>query len=144
MLVDRLSITKFVDGKLTQVDASRLDVFFDESDMDALMERGYTMDRMMGCTDEGAIDGWAVEDKVHVRLQLPRDETDHEKVAELALDTGGDLYFTIWNSNALRLFVPVEFTAGAPFVTSDPGHKLGSVGITTVCLHQLAELAQRL
>lgn len=146
MFVDRLTNLAIINGKIENEDMGRLDVFFDENDLQALADpsRAYTMDRFMGCTEEGMLQGWQPEDKIHVRLERPLQPADDEKVAELRLDNGGDLYFTIWNSTALRDYQPIDFAALPPFVTSDPNNKLGNAGIKAVCIHQLVDLAQRL
>ncbi|MES2630512.1 MAG: hypothetical protein V4611_00980 [Patescibacteria group bacterium] len=124
----------------------RFDVYFDQRDLSLLAdpEIAYVTDRFMGCTELGANIGWAAEDKVHIRLESPRTAEDDAKVAEVQLDDGGDLYFKIWNSSALRDYYPIEFEATAPFVTFDPSDKLAHAGIKSFCFHQLVDLSHEL
>lgn len=140
---ERLDMVK---GRLVRTPTELLDLYLDPQDITALAdpERRYTMDRFMGCTERGGIAGWAIEDKVHIRLDTPFG--DHgKKLAELSLDPGGDLYFTIWNGESLReASEHVEFNDMNSFVTSDPSEKLKHVGIKTIRLHQLSELAAKL
>jgi hypothetical protein len=146
MFVDRSSSIELVGGEFQRQDTGRFDVYFDSRDIDLLVdpEVAYVTDRFMGCTDEGTIPGWAPEDKLHIRLETPRTSEDEAKVAEVQLDPGGDLYFTIWNSAALRNYQPIEFQAAEPFVTSDPSRKLAHAGIKSFCFHQLVDLSHEI
>lgn len=147
MLVDRPQrIVQNATGKFEGQDLGRLDIYFDGRDIETLADPalGSIGDRFMGCTEDGFIAGWAPEEKITVRLESPRTDEDDEKVAEVQLDGGGDLYFTIWNSTALRNFVPAEFQAVAPFVTLDPSQKLAHAGINSFCFHQLVDLSREL
>ena len=135
-----------VNGRLVRTSTELLDLYLDPQDIEALVdpERRYTMDRFMGCTERGGIPGWAIEDKVHIRLDTPFGGYT-KKLAELSLDPGGDLYFTIWNGEPLRRASEhEEFNDMDSFVTSDPSEKLKHVGIKTIRLHQLSELAAKL
>lgn len=146
MIVDRLQSFEKVNKQHTLVDQGRFDVYFDSQDITLLSdpEIAYITDRFMGCTDDGFIQGWAPEDKLHIRLKSPRALEEDEKVAEVQLDVGGDLYFTIWNSTALRSYTPIEFQAKSPFVTLDLSGKFAQAGINAFCLHQLVDLSRAL
>jgi hypothetical protein len=146
MIVERAHLLKIENSKVQREATSRLDVYFDGRDLDLLADPsiGYLSNRFMECNEDLSIEGWAAEDKVHVNVRTPVSPDENEKVAELQLDPGGDLYFTIWNSLALRAYQPIEFAAVAPFVTSDPNDRLGQAGIKAVCLHQLLDLSDEL
>jgi len=147
MFVERPRSIELTDGKTRATDFDWIDIELTDKDTELLADPSiaYTTDRFMGCTEDGTINGWAPEDKIHVRLESPREPEDDNKVAELRLDPGGDLYFTIWNSTALRSAQQhTEFLAEAPFVTSDPSGKLGHAGIKAVRFHNMVDLATRL
>ncbi len=146
MFIDKPSQLIQVNGKFQAQEMDRFDVYFEERDIQLLAdpEIAYVTDRFMGCTEPGSFIGWAPEDKVHIHLKTPRYPEDDAKVAEVQLDPGGDLYFTIWNSTALRNYSPIEFEAKSPFVTSDPSGKLAYVGIRAFCFHQMVDLSHEL
>jgi hypothetical protein len=147
MYIDRPQSIEFVNGKPVGNDTDWIDIDLLENDLNRLADPAiaYTTDRFMGCTENGSINGWAPEDKIHIKLETPLESKDDNKVAELQLDPGGDLYFTIWNSSALQAADQhSEFIAEAPFLTSDPSNKLGEAGIKAVRFHNMVDLAERL
>lgn len=135
MFIDRPQSIQIVDNKLQATDTEFLNVYLDDVDVELLADpaRGYTTDRFMGCTDGEGLNGWAFEDKIHIRLETPMNFDENDKFVELSLDGGGDLYFSIWNSSRLQSASPhEEFIAESPFVIADPSHKLRQVGIQAI------------
>jgi hypothetical protein len=143
MIIERAQLLEVTNSGVRQKDTERLDIYFSGRDVDSLADPSiaHIGGRFMEFSEELSIKGWAPEDKVHIKVQVPTSSEEDEKVVELQLDPGGDLYFTIWNSLALRAYKPIEFATVAPFLTSDPSDKLGHAGIKAVCLHQLVDLS---
>jgi len=147
MYVDRAVKIDLVDNKLQATDLDSLDIYLENADINRLMNISLhrTNHRFMDCTTTGSVGGWAPEDKIHMRLETPQDVEDYNRFVDLSLDPGGDLYFTIWNSWALRRACMHEvLSVDDSFVRSDPSNRLGQVGIKSVRLHNLPDLAARL
>jgi hypothetical protein len=147
MFVDRAVKIDLVDNKLQATALDSLDIYLENADVNRLanVSLRHTVHRFLCCTTQGSISGWAPEDKIHMRLETPHDADDHNRFVDLSLDPGGDLYFTLWNSWALRRACMHEvFSVDDSFVRSDPNNKLGQVGIKSVRLHNLPDLAARL
>jgi len=97
--------------------------------------------RFMQCKQWGL--GWAPEDKASVSLKDPKERfNDENGIANLALDPGGDLYFTIWNSPELLVAKGCEvFDDLSTFITSDPSLRIHHLGIEVVRMYGLDALA---
>lgn len=147
MFVDRAVKIDIVDNKFKTIPLDSLDIYLENADINRLanVSQRHTVHRFMTCTTHGSIDGWAPEDKIHMSLETPRNPDDYNRFVDLSLDPGGDLYFAIWNSWALRSArIHEQFLVDDSFVRSDPTNKLGQAGIKTVRIHDLHELAARL
>lgn len=134
-------------GKLTDSDISTgdmLEVQLHTDDIKALCDPSlrYCMDRFGGCSN--GVAGWALEDKVHVHLENPEFSQDPEALANLSLDPGGDLYFSIWENERLKQAVATEDFNRESIVTSDPSDRLHMLGIEVVRLVNLDYLAHQL
>lgn len=105
----------------------------------------YTMNRFSSFPHtyfEGGM-GWQPMDKVHLQVEDPPQST--ELPVELSLDPGGDLYFTIWDNQALHeVGFDTSFEAAEPFLTADPSLQLARVGVDTIRFFGLNVVARAL
>jgi hypothetical protein len=147
MYVDRAVKIDLVNNNLKATALDSLDIYLENADINCLanVSLRHTVHRFMECSTQGSIEGWAPEDKMHMRLETPQNADDYNRFVDLSVDPGGDLYFAIWNSWALRgAHMHEQFLIDDSFVRSDPSNRLGQVGIKTVRIHDLHELAARL
>lgn len=99
------------------------------------------MNRFLGLR-HGLVPGWAAEDKIHVEFKEPNSEEDTGQYANLSLDPGGDLYFTIWDSERLKQAEPCEvFDDINTFVRHDPSQILQRIGIVAARIYGLSSIA---
>ena len=136
------------EGKLKNSDlrtGDTLSIELFERDIEELIDprRRYTMARFMEFRHTGL--GWAPEDKLHINLERPFEPEDAEQLANLSLDPGGDLYFTIWEGEPLRQArAGEEFRDLNTLVTSDPSNTLQRLGIRAVTFYNLNRLSRAL
>jgi hypothetical protein len=136
----------FREGKLRNSDVATGDILsveLRESDIEALTTVRYTMNRFSQFRQQRL--GWDQLDKAHVYLRAPEEIPDpSDESVTLQLDPGGDLYFTIWENQALREARPCQQFPREQILQSDPSGTLVRLGIEVVRFYGLSNLAGEL
>lgn len=145
MNLDRPNLLKREGSGLTTYPSEILSLELSASDIDRLADPRIRFATARFMEFEEPVAGWAPEDKVHVWLKDPVAAEDNDIAAELRLDPGGDLYFTVWNNDSLRAAGEfIEYADMEKFIKDDPSNIIPALGIQIIRLYRLSDLASRL